>query len=98
MKGVLSWLVHGAPRGSTRDLCPALAALVGPVQNSFSSLYLNSIVSMSCWVSCLLICVYGHTLIDEGILLLSPNSMFVTLMSWKFFSWSRRDRIRWGGR
>ncbi len=33
MKGVLSWLVHWARCASTRDFCPALAALVGPVQN-----------------------------------------------------------------
>jgi hypothetical protein len=31
MKGVLRWALHS----STRDFCPALAALVGPVQNIF---------------------------------------------------------------
>jgi hypothetical protein len=36
MKGVLLWLVHGACRAGTRDFCPALAALVVPVQNIFS--------------------------------------------------------------
>jgi hypothetical protein len=33
----LSWLVRWACRASTRDFFPALAALVGPVQNIFSS-------------------------------------------------------------
>jgi hypothetical protein len=31
MKGVLHWFVHLARRTSTREFCPALAALVGPV-------------------------------------------------------------------
>ncbi len=35
MKGVLHWLVRWAYRDGTRDFCPALAALVGPVQNIF---------------------------------------------------------------
>jgi hypothetical protein len=33
IKGVLPWLVRWALRGGTRDFCPALAALVSPVQN-----------------------------------------------------------------
>jgi hypothetical protein len=33
MKGVLPWLVRCAHRVGTRDFSPALAALVGPVQN-----------------------------------------------------------------
>jgi hypothetical protein len=33
MKGVLPWLVRWACRFSIRNFCPALAALVGPVQN-----------------------------------------------------------------
>jgi hypothetical protein len=37
MKGVLPCLVHRARRAGTRDFCPALAALVGPVQALFSS-------------------------------------------------------------
>ncbi len=37
MKGVLSWLVRWGCHAGTRDFCSALAALVGPVQNSFSS-------------------------------------------------------------
>ncbi len=36
MKGVLPWLVHWAFLvGYIRDFCPALAALVSPVQNIF---------------------------------------------------------------
>ncbi len=35
MKGVLPWLVPWACRGSTKDFCSALAALVGPVENIF---------------------------------------------------------------
>ncbi len=35
MKGVLPRLVRWACRARTRDFCPALAALVGPVQNIF---------------------------------------------------------------
>jgi hypothetical protein len=37
MKGVLSWLSCWACRAGTRDFCPALAALVGPVQTIFYS-------------------------------------------------------------
>jgi hypothetical protein len=33
MKGVLPWLVRWACWAGTRDFCPTLAALVGPVQN-----------------------------------------------------------------
>jgi hypothetical protein len=35
MKGTLPRLVRWARRDSTRDICPALAALVRPVQNIF---------------------------------------------------------------
>jgi hypothetical protein len=35
MKGVLPWLVSWAYRTVTRDLCFALATLVGPVQYFF---------------------------------------------------------------
>jgi hypothetical protein len=35
MKGVLPWLVCWAVQDGTKDICPALAALVSPVQNSF---------------------------------------------------------------
>ncbi len=38
MKGVLPWLVRLDCCASTIDFCPALAALVGPVQIIFSSL------------------------------------------------------------
>ncbi len=44
MKGVLSWLAHWACRAGTRDFGSALAALVGPVQNIFSSPYTISIM------------------------------------------------------
>ncbi len=33
MKGVLLWLVRWAYRAGTKYFCPALAALIGPVQN-----------------------------------------------------------------
>ena len=35
MKGVLPWLVRWAGHAGTSDFSPALAALVGPVQNIF---------------------------------------------------------------
>ncbi len=62
MKGVLrAWLVRWAWAAGTRDFCPALAALVGPVQNIlfltrhyFSSFVLDR---QSCWVAFLLVCV-----------------------------------------
>ncbi len=38
-KGVLPWLVPRARRAGTKNFYPALAALVGLVQNNFSSLY-----------------------------------------------------------
>jgi hypothetical protein len=34
MKGVLPWLVRWALHAGTRDFCPALAALFGPVQQA----------------------------------------------------------------
>ncbi len=37
-KGVLPWLVRRASRAGTRDFCPALAALVGPIVHYFTSL------------------------------------------------------------
>ncbi len=43
MKGVLPWFVRWARRAGTRDSNPALAALVSPVQNIFSSSYTISI-------------------------------------------------------
>ncbi len=58
--------IHVACRACTRDFCSALAALVGPVQNIFSSPYTISMpLSPSpsklgrqpCWVACLLVCV-----------------------------------------
>ncbi len=35
MEGVLPWMVRWACRAGTRYFCPALAALVSPVQNIF---------------------------------------------------------------
>jgi hypothetical protein len=43
MKGALSWLVRWSFSAGTRDFCSALAALVGPVQNTFSSPHTISI-------------------------------------------------------
>jgi hypothetical protein len=43
MKGILPWLVRWALCARERDLCPALAALVGPVQIFISSPYSISI-------------------------------------------------------
>jgi hypothetical protein len=38
MKEVLPWLVRWARHACTRDFCPALTALVDPIQNNFSPL------------------------------------------------------------
>ncbi len=43
IKVVLPCLVHWALRAGTRDFYPALAALIGPVQNIFASAYTFSI-------------------------------------------------------
>jgi len=68
MKGVLPWLIYWACNADTRDFCSVLAALVGTVQNIFTSLYTISIPLSSspskldrqpCWVACLLVCVFG---------------------------------------
>jgi hypothetical protein len=57
------WLVPWSCRAGTRDFCPALAALVDPIWNIFSSPYTISIRlspspsklgRQSCWVSCLI--------------------------------------------
>jgi hypothetical protein len=40
MKGILPWLVRWARHAGTRDFSPALAALVSPVQNIISLLYI----------------------------------------------------------
>ncbi len=37
MKGVLPWFARWARCRRSKDFCPALAALVGPVQNIFFS-------------------------------------------------------------
>jgi hypothetical protein len=69
MKGVLPWLVRWARGAGTRDFSPALAALVGPVQNIFLSPYTFSFDlspspsqpdRQSFRVACLLICVFGN--------------------------------------
>jgi hypothetical protein len=39
MNEVLPWLVRSPCRTGTRDFCSALAALIGPVQNSFPHLH-----------------------------------------------------------
>ncbi len=66
VKGALSWLVSWACRAGTREFCSTLSALVGPVQNIFSSPYTISIpLSPSpsklgrqpCWVACLLVSI-----------------------------------------
>ena len=44
LKEVLAWLVRWACRAGTRNVCPALAALVGPVQKFFSSPYAISVL------------------------------------------------------
>ncbi len=68
MKVVHPWLVRWSCPAGTRDFCPALAALVGQVQNIFSSPYTISMplfVSPSklcrqpCWVAFLIVCVSG---------------------------------------
>jgi hypothetical protein len=68
MKVVLPWLVRWAHRAGTRDFGPALAALVGPGQNIFSSPYTISFyLSPSpsklgrhlCLVAFLFLCVPG---------------------------------------
>jgi hypothetical protein len=49
MKGALLWLICCAFHACTRDFCPALAALVGPVQNIFflTVHYFNSFVPIA---------------------------------------------------
>ncbi len=69
MKEVLPWLVRWACCSGTRDFSSALAALVGTVQNIFSSQY-SILVPLSkspskmgrqpYWVSCLLVCVSDY--------------------------------------
>jgi hypothetical protein len=49
IKGVLPWLVRWACRAGTRDFCPALAALVSPVQNItfFTALFFTILVPIA---------------------------------------------------
>jgi hypothetical protein len=44
MRWVLPGLVRWACRAGTRDFCPALAALVSPIQNILTVHYFNSFV------------------------------------------------------
>jgi hypothetical protein len=45
---VFPWLVRFVLRAGTKDFCPALAALVGPVQHIFLKVhYLNSFVPIA---------------------------------------------------
>jgi hypothetical protein len=68
MKRVLLWVVRWAIQAGTRDFYPAMPALVGPVQNIFSTPYTISIDlssspstlgRQSCRVARLLMRVYG---------------------------------------
>jgi hypothetical protein len=79
MKGAFPWLVRWT--GLTRYFCPALSALVGPVQNIFLSPYTISSLSSSklgrqpCWVACLLVCVSGmkrYQKTDNGLVIPFP--------------------------
>jgi hypothetical protein len=69
MRGVLPWLFRWTCRTDTRDFCPALAALVGPVENIYFLIihYFNFFLSPSpsklgrqpCWIACLFVHVSG---------------------------------------
>ncbi len=49
VKGVLPWLGRWVCRAGTRDFCPALAALIGPVRNFvfLTVHYFNSFVPIA---------------------------------------------------
>ncbi len=67
----------------TRDFCPALAALVNPVQNIFfvyrilfqfiCSPLPSQLGTQSCWVACLLECVSGSAYIDAVWFVFHPD-------------------------
>ncbi len=69
MRGVLPWLVRWTCRAGTGNFCPALAALLGFVQNMYflTVHYFNfcvpiaqqAIGSQPCWIACLLVYVSG---------------------------------------
>ncbi len=63
IKGALPCLVRWARRGGTRDVCPALAALVSPVPTILHSVSESPSPSnlgrQTCWVAWL--CVSGGT-------------------------------------
>jgi hypothetical protein len=98
MKGVLCWLVRRVCRADKRDFCSALAALVGPVQNTFFlTIQLLQCVCPNCpasWVACLSVCDFdldnrwykNHLHHVTGIrrLFLFFCAMLVRLMSQKF--------------
>ncbi len=67
MEWILPWLVRWACRAGTRDFCPALAALVGPVQNMFFPLHNIAQQPGSGQAACLCICVSGGNREDERI-------------------------------
>jgi hypothetical protein len=78
MKWFLPWLVRWARRAGTRDVCPALAALVSPLPTKYyfphrTTLHLGR---QSCWVACL--CVSGGTVIY--ILLFVTMGMLSTII------------------
>jgi hypothetical protein len=108
MKGVLSWLVHWARCASTRDFCPALAALVGPVQNICSSPYTVSrhfstspskLVRQLCRVACLLICVSGGGPIYKNkkqILFVLKSRIDIICTIKPCYMITYKDKINWG--
>jgi hypothetical protein len=88
MKGVLPWLVRWVRCAGTRDFCPALVAVFGPVQNIFFltilSVHLSpspyKLARQSCWVTGLLVCVSCRgTTGSAGTLLTLPGSFTATL-------------------
>jgi hypothetical protein len=61
MKGVLPWWVHWAHPAGTRDFCPSLAALVGPVQNMFffTVPYFNSFFPITQQAAWAMACIHA---------------------------------------
>ncbi len=90
MKGVLPWLVRWVRGAGTRDFSPALAALVGPVQNIFLSPYTSlldlspsysQLGRQSCRVVCLLICVFGNNVLRDTEAFGHPGPLWFLLLS-----------------
>jgi hypothetical protein len=75
-------LVCWACHAGTRDFSYALAAIVGPVQNFFSSQvnYFHSFVPTAQqagrWVTCLSVCVSGQYCKWQPLFILSPSFFF----------------------